>query len=145
MKLEVMIAKDHANIAACMKLRRIVFIEEQNVTEDEEVDGEDEKCIHFLATLDGNAVGAARLQCGETYAKIQRVCVLKEQRGKAIGFNVIEFIIKYVSNNQLSQSIRLGAQTQALGFYTRLGFVEFGDEYLDAGIWHKDMELQLSE
>ncbi|MDC0087746.1 GNAT family N-acetyltransferase, partial [Amylibacter sp.] len=36
-----------------------------------------------------------------------------------------------------------GSQTHALEFYKRLGFIEFGDEYLDAGILHKDMAYQI--
>ena len=49
----------------------------------------------------------------------------------------------YVKENDIRQSVRLGSQTHALEFYKRLGFIEFGDEYLDAGILHKDMAYQI--
>lgn len=143
MKLDVKIAEHGDELAACMALRWAVFVEEQNVTEDEENDGEDTQCTHVLATLNGIPVGTARFQHIETYVKIQRVCVPKEQRGHGIGAEVINFIIDQVSNNGPSESIRLGAQTHALDFYRKLGFVEFGSEYLDAGIVHVDMELSL--
>ncbi|NSX55152.1 GNAT family N-acetyltransferase [Parasulfitobacter algicola] len=143
MKLDIKIAESDSDISACMQLRWTVFVQEQNVAEHEDVDGQDDHSIHILATSDGIPVGAARLQHNETYAKIQRVCVPKDHRGLGIGAEIIRFMINYVSQRGDAQFIRLGAQMHALEFYRRLGFVEFGDQYLDAGIWHKDMELDI--
>jgi len=144
MNLDVKIAKDEIDVAACMRLRRAVFIKEQNVAEHEEVDGQDQNCTHVLAIANGIPAGAARFQQLGSYVKIQRVCVPKEHRGHGIGAEVIKFIVGHVSNSGGIASIRLGAQTHALEFYHKLGFTECSKEYLDAGILHRDMELRLS-
>ena len=144
MNLDVKIAQDESEVATCMLLRRAVFIKEQNVTEHEEVDGEDQNCTHVLAIVNGIPAGAARFQQLGSYVKIQRVCVLKEYRVHGIGAEVIKFIVGHVSNSGGIASIRLGAQTHALDFYHKLGFIKCGKEYLDAGILHQDMELKIS-
>jgi predicted GNAT family N-acyltransferase len=144
MNLDVKIAKDESEVATCMRLRRAVFIKEQNVAEHEEVDGQDQNCTHVLAIENGIPAGAARFQQLGSYVKIQRVCVPKEHRGHGIGAKVIKFIVVHVSNSGGITSIRLGAQTHALEFYHKLGFIECSKEYLDAGILHRDMDLRLS-
>jgi predicted GNAT family N-acyltransferase len=144
MNLDVKIANDESEVAACMRLRRAVFIKEQNVAEHEEVDGQDQNCTHVLAIANGIPAGAARFQQLGSYVKIQRVCVPKEHRGHGIGAEVIKFIVGHASNSGGIASIRLGAQTHALAFYHKLGFIECSKEYLDAGILHRDMEMRLS-
>ena len=128
---------------SCLDLRRTVFIEEQNVPENEEVDGDDPDCDHILLTVSDIPVGAARLKYYNDFIKVQRVCVLKNYRGQGIGSKIINFIIRHVEKNDIRSSVRLGSQIHALEFYKRLGFIEFGEEYLDAGILHKDMEFQI--
>ncbi len=144
MALVVIFAKTEQEINACMQLRWAVFVEEQGVAEHEEMDGKDAQSAQVLATLNGIPVGAARIQYIETYAKIQRMCVTKDHRGHGIGANIINFIVTHVTNTTRCTSIRLSAQIQALEFYRALGFVEYGNAYLDAGIKHKNMELQLA-
>jgi ElaA protein len=128
---------------SCLDLRRTVFIEEQNVPENEEVDGDDPGCDHILLTVSDMPVGTARLKYYNDFIKVQRVCVLKNFRGQGIGSKIINFIIRHVEKNDIHSSVRLGSQIHALEFYKRLGFIEFGKEYLDAGILHKDMEYQI--
>ena len=143
MNLDVKIAQDKSEMAACMWLRRLIFIKEQNVAEQEEIDGKDSICTHVLAVSNGLPVGAARFQQIDTFVKIQRVCVLKEHRKHGIGVKLIKFIIGQVSSSEGIASIRLGAQTHALEFYHKLGFIECSEEYLDAGILHRNMEMKI--
>lgn len=143
MTLNFSIATDAADIDACLALRRTVFIEEQQVPEDIEMDGEEDICTHFLATLDGVPVGAARLKYLKSYAKLQRVCVLREHRGKHIGAELMKFMIDHVRAEGKVASARLGSQVHALAFYEKLGFQVISDEYFDAGIPHREMELPL--
>ncbi len=147
MKLDIIIATDPRDIGVCMALRRAVFIDEQGVSEAEEVDGEDHACTHVLARLGNVPAGAARFQyrqdAGKHYAKIQRVCVPEGLRGHGVGAAVITFIVAQVREEKRTRIIRLGAQTHALAFYQGLGFQEYGEEYDDAGIPHKDMEMKL--
>ncbi len=132
------------DIAECLRLRAEVFIQEQNVPEAEECDGLDDQCLHFLAYRDGQSIGAARLNyLTDAYAKIQRVCVVKSARRTGAGAMIVQAVIDYVKKGGRHSLIRLGAQTYALAFYERLGFTVYGDEFMDAGIPHYNMELKL--
>jgi predicted GNAT family N-acyltransferase len=143
MVIDIKFTQNDREMLSCLSLRRTVFIEEQNVPENEEVDEDDPNCDHILLTISDDPVGAARLKYHDNFVKVQRVCVLKNYRGQGIGSNIINFIIKHIEKNDIRNSVRLGSQIHALEFYKGLGFVEFGEEYLDAGILHKDMEYQI--
>ena len=77
------------DIATCLELRRIVFIDEQNVPEAEELDDLDDAAVHLLARVEGRALGSARLFVEGETGKIGRVCVLKEARGTGLGAGLI--------------------------------------------------------
>jgi predicted GNAT family N-acyltransferase len=139
MNLQISETRD---IAACRALRRVVFIEEQGVSEAIEVDTEDEAAIHLLAELDGAQVGSARLLLRGDHAKIGRVCVLASARGRGIGAALIRAAVERLRQIEGVAAVKLGAQTHALGFYQALGFEAFGPEYQDAGIAHRDMILR---
>jgi ElaA protein len=132
-----------ADVTTCRQLRRIVFIEEQGVPEADELDDRDEQAIHLLATLDGAAVGTARLLVAGDSGKIGRVCVLAGARGRGIGAALIRAAVAEFRAMPGIARVRLGAQTHATGFYAALGFVAEGQDYLDAGIPHRDMVLAL--
>ena len=136
MSVEIAVTED---LATCQVLRRTVFIEEQNVPEADEVDGRDAGAVHLLARVDGRAVGTARLLVSGDSGKIGRVCVLAEMRGKGIGARLIEAAVREFAANPAIGKVKLSAQINALTFYERLGFTAEGDEYLDAGIVHRDM------
>jgi ElaA protein len=136
-----LLIEETRNIATCRALRRTVFIEEQGVSEADEVDDLDDSAIHLLATQDGQAIGSARLLVlGET-GKIGRVCVLREGRGTGIGAALIRAAVARLRAEAGVTKAKLGAQTHALGFYAGLGFAPVGEVYLDAGIEHQDMVL----
>jgi ElaA protein len=131
------------DIATCRALRRTVFIEEQGVSEADEVDDKDDEAIHLLATQNGKPVGSARLLVmGET-GKIGRVCVLAEARGTGLGANLMQAAVARFRSVPGVTKVKLGAQTHALGFYERLGFTAIGPEFDDAGIPHREMVLTL--
>ena len=74
------------DMAACFDIRRRVFIVEQDVPVDEDVDGLDGGCTHVVARMEGVAVGTARLRIADDgSAKVERVAVLTQWRGKGIG------------------------------------------------------------
>lgn len=131
------------DLATCHALRRIVFIEEQGVSEAEEVDGRDQHALHLLATVEGRPVGCARILLEGQVAKIGRVCVLKEARGAGLGAAIIEACLTVARQQDDVTKAKLGAQTHALAFYQRLGFTAFGPIYDDAGLPHRDMERAL--
>ena len=137
MKIEVTDDLDTA-----LAIRRIVFIEEQGVSVEEEVDGKDGEAIHLLATDDGDAQGTARLLISGGTGKIGRVSVLKEVRGRGLGRGLVLFAVDELRRRGASRAT-LGAQTQALGFYEALGFNAVGPEFLDAGMPHREMVREL--
>ena len=138
MTLQIIETRD---IALCRKLRRVVFIDEQGVSEADELDDLDEVAVHLLAVLDGVPVGSARLLTEGSMGKIGRVCVLQSARGKGIGADLIRAAVARFRGVPGIAKVKLGAQVHALGFYGALGFVPVGEEYLDAGIVHRDMVL----
>lgn len=126
--------------SAASEIRRAVFIDEQNVPPEEEWDGLDPKCQHFLAMLDGQPVGTARLLPD---GHIGRVAVLAGARGTGIGALLMRSAIEAARHAGHAQAA-LSSQVHALAFYQRLGFVAHGDEFLDAGIPHREMTLSLA-
>ncbi len=140
---DIQVVDSVEDIALCLKLRRIVFIEEQNVPEVEEVDGDDKHCTHILACEKSKPIGAARFQYIDGKAKIQRVCVLQEARGTGLGAAIIAKILSVVKVEKKAKFAILGSQVHAVSFYEKLGFEGFGEEYLDAGILHRDMKIKI--
>ncbi|WP_313136930.1 GNAT family N-acetyltransferase [Paracoccus jeotgali] len=130
------------DLDTCRALRRQVFIQEQNVSEAEEWDGLDATALHLLAWDGARPVGTARLLITGDSAKIGRVCVLRDMRGRGIGAQVMRAAIEVLRERGLRRA-KLASQTHALAFYEKLGFVAYGPEYPDAGIPHRDMVLEL--
>lgn len=140
MNVEIALSED---IATCLALRRTVFIDEQGVSEAEEVDGQDVNALHLLARLDDQPVGTARLLTFDDTVKIGRVCVLKDQRGTGLGAELIRASVRIASDLPNVRRVKLGAQLHAIAFYEKLGFTAYGPVYDDAGIDHRDMEYVL--
>jgi ElaA protein len=138
MTLEIFQTND---LTECHRLRRVVFIEEQGVSEAEELDDQDSAALHFLATLDGIAIGTARVLFAEDMAKIGRVCVAQSHRDQGIGGQIMTAILDQLRARPGLVGARLGAQLRAIPFYERLGFQARGPVFLDAGIEHRDMVL----
>ncbi|TDX26198.1 putative GNAT family N-acyltransferase [Modicisalibacter xianhensis] len=122
------------------ELRRRVFIDEQQVPEAEEWDGQDPDCLHFLACENGQPIGTARLLPD---GHIGRVAVLGQARGRGIGLLLMREAIA-AARLLDHEEVILAAQIQAMPFYERLGFQAYGEEFLDAGIPHRNMRLMLS-
>jgi ElaA protein len=131
------------DIAACRALRRTVFIEEQGVSEADEVDDLDGSAIHLLAVDGDRPVGSARLLVTGETGKVGRVCVLRERRGTGLGAALMQAAVAEFRRQPGVRKVKLGAQTHAVGFYERLGFHAVGDTFLDAGIPHVEMVLTL--
>ena len=130
------------DIALVQSIRRAVFIEGQNVPEADEVDGRDGEALHLLLHLDGVPVGTARMLIDGDSGKIGRVAVLEEHRGIGLGTALINTALQVLRDNGVARS-KLGAQSHAIGFYGKFGFIATGPEFLDAGIPHRAMVCDL--
>ena len=124
-------------------IRRRVFIEEQNVPEEIEMDADDEHAFHALAILDGVAIGCGRmLEHGDNEVKIGRMAVLRQFRGTGVGAHILRFLIDRARARGVRRAI-LHAQLAAEGFYLKEGFNPVGGVFDEAGIAHRKMERDL--
>lgn len=136
-----------------LDVRRAVFIVEQRVPEELEIDEHDvdpttnTTAVHVLVRVDGRAVATGRLlldrHAGDPNVHIGRVAVRAEERGKGRGRAVMKALHAEARARGLD-GITLGAQFHAIGFYEGLGYVARGDVFLDAGIEHRWMDLTLA-
>lgn len=118
-------------------LRKQVFVVEQGVPLELEIDEFDDTATHVAGLEDENIIACGRLVALKYYTKIGRVAVTQDKRGKGIGKNLMEYLVKLAESEQ--KPIRLDAQLYATQFYNYLGFVEEGDVFMDAGIQHINM------
>lgn len=138
-------AADGDDLAACLNIRDVVFIREQGVDPALERDGLDDESIHYLAEIDGWPVGAARVRVLDDRFKVQRVAVLREARGKGVGEALMRFLMADLAASDIAQGREffLSSQSYAIPFYERLGFKVCSDEFMEAGIPHRDMRAEI--
>lgn len=126
-----------------LNIRKNVFIIEQQVPESLEIDNSENKCTYFVLYLDDQPVATARFfPTDDQGIHIQRVAVLKPYRHQNLGSELISQIIYYAKKQKYNYVI-LGAQDHAQNFYKSLGFTVVGKQYLEVGILHHDMKLNL--
>ena len=124
-------------------MRTTVFIQEQNVPEALEWDGEDSGATHVMARdTAGRAIGTARLLLHHELAHIGRMAVLQAWRGRGVGSAMLECLIA-AAKKRGAVSVFLNAQTTAVPFYERAGFKREGKEFLDAAIAHYRMTRRI--
>jgi predicted GNAT family N-acyltransferase len=123
-----------------MRIRIRVFVREQGVPEEIELDDEDKRALHLLASFGGSAVGTARIVMRAGQAKIGRMAVLKSYRRKKVGKNLLRRAV-ITAKKQGARKIYLHAQVAVLGFYESAGFRCVGPVFDEAGIAHRKMVL----
>lgn len=123
-------------------VRRTVFIEEQQVPEDLELDEHDDTAVHFIGYENKQPIAAARLRFVNENGKLERICVQKDFRGQSFGKQMIEAMEKRIRKEGLKQA-KLNAQTHAEEFYRALGYETISGEFMDAGIPHVTMIKKL--
>ncbi|RLA10048.1 MAG: GNAT family N-acetyltransferase [Gammaproteobacteria bacterium] len=126
--------------AQLAQVRTAVFVNEQGVPADIEMDAEDAQCHHLLALVDNQPVGTARLLAD---GRIGRLAVLKTFRGQGIGQQLLKAAVA-LADSVAMKSLYLHAQVQTLGFYQAEGFVADGEVFTEAGIRHQNMVLSLA-
>lgn len=141
MSLIIKKALSDEEISQCMTIRFKVFVEGQNVPLQEEVDGKDAEASHYLLLIDGHPAGVARVRSMDHYFKIERVGIIDEYQGRGFGRNIMQFILSDLKARSTFNRIKLSSQIHAIPFYEKLGFSVCSDEYIDAGIRHKNMQL----
>ena len=122
-----------------LSIRKAVFIEEQQVPAEEEIDQFEDSATHFIAYDDhGQPLATARYREVKGIVKVERVAVAKNARGLGLGKKLITFL----ENEAIQQGyleFKLGAQTHAVPFYESLGYTTYGEIFMDANIPHLNM------
>ncbi len=142
--LIIKIAKSEDEITNAKDIRRQVFQLEQRIDPKLDFDGKDDNAEHVIVYLNNKPIGAARIRYIENdIAKVERVAILAEFRGRKIGVKIMEFISYFLIKKGLKEII-LDSQIQAKGFYEKLGYQERGEPFKEAGIQHIVMVKKLN-
>ena len=142
MTVTVRPAQGPEEIAAAIALRSAVFVDEQGVPPEEDVDGRDGEALHLVAVdADGTVVGTCRLLTDGPTLKLGRMAVAASARRQGIGLRLLDLADAEAANAG-SERIVLGAQVSAVPLYEQAGYATRSPVFLDAGIEHVWMEKQ---
>lgn len=127
-----------------LKLRASVFVVEQDCPY-QDLDGKDSRATHLLGYQKNKLIAYSRIfrpgAFEKKHARIGRVVTQKQERGKGIGFNLVQKSISFCKEHFGNQTIKISAQVYLKKFYNQYGFVEKGKIYLEDGIPHCAMYL----
>ena len=137
---EIRLIRDDAEYNEILKVRKIVFIQEQNVPSQIEFDGLDKESIHVIIKLNNKTIGCARIRTINGNVKLERIVILKEFRGKGFGKKLVEYLISYCKQIEPKEII-IYAQYNLKDFYRKFGFKTRGNTFMEAGIKHIEMYI----
>lgn len=129
---------------AAQAVRHAVFVEEQRIPAELERDPADAGCVHAVAfDVDGQPVGTGRLlPLPDGVMKLGRLAVLRSWRGRGVGQALLQALLD-AACGQGAREVMLHAQQSAASFYLEAGFQPRGEEFMEAGIPHLEMVLEL--
>lgn len=122
-------------------VRNEVFVNEQNIDYNIVFDGIDHEAIHVVVYEDKSPVGTGRLVSRDNIYLIGRIAVLKEKRGNNYGDLIVKMLIQKAFDMG-ADFIEVHSQISAVDFYKKIGFVEYGEIYTEAGISHINLKLE---
>lgn len=125
-----------------LKERVRVFVVEQECPY-QEVDDTDETALHVILKDNDNIAGYTRIMDDSEYASIGRVLVVKEYRGLNLGRKIVQKSIDEIKERFPGKSIKISGQEYLKDFYESFGFKVVSDVYLEDGIPHMDMILEV--
>lgn len=136
--MNLKIVENEKELKEAYSVRTTVFVDEQNVPMEEEIDQYEDEATHFVLYDEGTPIGAGRFRVVDGFGKVERICVLKQYRKTGAGKIIMNGIEKFATEKGL-RKLKLNAQTHAIPFYAGLGYEVVSEEFLDAGIPHKTM------
>lgn len=144
--IDIRLVETKQELQDALDVRRFVFIEEQEVPEDleiDEFDTLDSGTKHFVAYVNQLPVAAGRLRpYAEGVGKVERVAVMKDQRGTGLGAQLMN-TMESQAVASCYQKLKLNSQCHAQRFYEKLGYLPVGNVFDEAGIDHIAMEKQI--
>jgi len=148
MDVEVFTVADRARLDAALAVRFAVFVDEQHVPADEEVDEHDRTDPDARHALVRDGSGAAAIAAGRSYrndartVQIGRMAVAAAHRGRGIGRLVLDALLDDARARGYTRA-SLNAQVHAQSFYGNAGFTPVGPTFLECEIVHQTMERDL--
>ena len=136
MGINIKFVDNEEELGICLSIRRRVFIEEQKIPEDIEMDDASVNAVSIYAIMNNEYVGTARYRETELGIKLERFAVLSEYRNLGIGKQLVQFM---VNSLDINKNIYLHAQESVVDFYLLLGFEKVDDRFYEAGIPHWKM------
>lgn len=140
--MKINIIKSAEEKALALQIRFTVFVDEQKVPAELEIDEHEDEAIHFICYENNKAVGTSRIRFVDIYGKLERICILKTHRGKQYGKQLIQAMETEIKRHGYDMA-KLNAQTQAENFYKQVGYETTSAPFMDAGIPHIEMTKQL--
>ena len=140
--MQIKVAQTQSDFFQIVRIRAEVFIREQNVDSEIEMDIKDDTAIHCLATLNNKPAGCLRILMNDDAVTVGRVAVLKPYRRMKIGKAMMEFV-ETLPEVKEKGKIAVHAQLTARDFYLNCGFHEVSDIYEEANILHVSMEKEI--
>lgn len=142
--LKAVVVTDEKQLEDAFSVRKTVFVDEQNVPEELEIDEYENEATHVVLYDGEKPVGAGRIRVVDGLGKLERICVLSSCRGKGAGSIVMNKLEEIASKKGI-EKVKLNAQTQAEPFYQKLGYETTSTEvFMDAGIPHVTMMKSIS-
>jgi predicted GNAT family N-acyltransferase len=141
---EVRPARDEDEVRAALALRHEVFVGEQRVPVEEEVDRHDATALHLVAVEDGRVVATCRLVGEGETVKLGRMAVARSARRRGLASALLAEG-EARARAQGASRIALAAQTGARSLYEQAGYTPYGERFVDAGIEHVMMEKRLGQ
>lgn len=137
--MKILITKDTMSdiYLDAVRIRQKVFVQEQGVPANLEIDENEAYSVHFVLYTDDQKPAATvrLLPLDDQTFKLQRMAVLKDYRGNNLGAEIIAEAELFAKQQQFKK-IELGAQLTAEKFYQKLGYIAYGEVFQDAGIDH---------
>ena len=142
-KISYKLVTNDGELKAAFAVRTQIFVDEQGISEDLELDEHDSEALHMVVKDGDKVIGTARvLFLATNQAKLERMAILKPFRRRGIGRRIISFLIEELRNRQVEQVV-LHAQYLVVAFYESCGFEKSGSPFWEAGIKHIKMQRQL--
>ncbi|WP_317366408.1 GNAT family N-acetyltransferase [uncultured Tyzzerella sp.] len=131
---------ENTDIKLAFDIRKQVFINEQNVPEEIEIDGSDKYAKNMILKVDNKPIGTGRLIVIDNKMYIGRVAILKEYRKKGYATHLVKFLLAEAKNMGYNE-VFIHSQSYVKDFYEKIGFVAFGKEFIEANIPHINMKI----
>ncbi len=128
-----------AGYQAVLEIRREVFVKEQNVPVELEIDEFESICDYFLILKNNTPVATGRLRIKNQFIKFERIATRLPFRGLGLGRELMLEMMTYAQKHYPKLVPYMHSQLEASPFYEKLGWAPQGEIFVEAGIPHQAM------